>query len=66
VARLTLTPDLASMVEFDDVGIACPARSTARRRTPAPAAPHGGETRRETWRLRGLTFAVAEGESLVS
>lgn len=66
MARLTLTPDLASMVEFDDVGIRMSRlvrrRGGGRRHRLRRMA---GETRREeTWRLRGLTFAVAEGESL--
>ena len=57
MARLALTPDLASMVEFDGVGIRMPRvvrrRGGGRRHRLRRMA---GETlREETWRLRDLT-----------
>lgn len=66
MARLTLTPDLEGMLEFDGVGIRMPRRvrrrGGGRRQRLRRMA---GETRREeTWRLRDMTFSVAEGDSV--
>lgn len=66
MGRSSVTPDLASLLEFDGVGIRMP--RTVRR--GGGGRRHrlrrmAGETRRqETWRLREATFAVREGESV--
>lgn len=66
MARTSVTPDLASILEFDAVGIRMP--RTVRR--GGGGRRHrlrrmAGETRRqEVWRLQDATFAVGEGESV--
>jgi ABC-2 type transport system ATP-binding protein len=66
VARAKVTPDLASLIEFEGVGIRMPRtvrRSGGGRRQRLRRM--AGETRRqEVWRLREATFAIREGESV--
>jgi ABC-2 type transport system ATP-binding protein len=66
VARIRLTPDLGSVVEFEAAGVRLPRRQRRRgaQRRNKIRRIAGDVARDEVWFLRNATFSVAPGESL--
>jgi ABC-type polysaccharide/polyol phosphate transport system ATPase subunit len=66
VARVRLTPDLGSVVEFEAAGVRLPRRQRRRgaQRRNKIRRIAGEVARDEVWFLREATFAVTPGESL--
>jgi ABC-2 type transport system ATP-binding protein len=66
VARVRLTPELDSVVSFDNAGVRLPVlqrrRGGGRRQRLRRMA--GEVTREEVWNLREATFTLAEGEAI--
>jgi ABC-2 type transport system ATP-binding protein len=65
VARLRLTPDLESIVEFTDVGVRLPRMQRRRGQGRKKIRRIAGEVSRdEVWVLRNASFSVRPGEAL--
>lgn len=66
MARVHLTPDLESAVQFDDVGVRLPVRVRRRGggRRDKLRRMAGEVTRAEIWNLRHASFELAPGEAL--
>ena len=66
MARVHMTPDLASVVAFDNAGVRLPVRQRRRGggRRQRLRRMAGEVTREEVWSLRDASFELAEGEAL--
>jgi ABC-2 type transport system ATP-binding protein len=66
VARVRITPDLASIVSFEHAGVRLPVRMRRRGagRRQQLRRMAGEVTREEVWNLRDASFTLAEGEAL--